>query len=328
MNGDTPYADLSPDVILSAVEQSGLICSGHLLELNSYENRVYQVGIEDTRPIVVKFYRPQRWSDAQIQEEHDFACELKDQEIPVVAPLKNETGCTLHEFSGYRYALFPSQGGRCPNLDDRAHLAWIGRFIGRIHAVGAARPFVSRPTLNAHTFGVLSYQYLLEHGYVPDYYLHTYRDLVESLLQQISAAYARAGDVALIRTHGDCHPGNILWTADGPHFVDLDDCRMAPAIQDIWMLLSGAREEMAWQLDAFLDGYYDFHEFQPRELHLLEALRTLRMIHYCAWLARRWKDPAFPRHFPWFGATHYWEEHINNLREQVHRIDEPPLAWR
>ncbi len=328
MDTDTPYESLSPDLILSAVEQLGLVCSGHLLALNSYENRVYQVGIEDARPVVAKFYRPNRWSDASIQEEHDFAWELREQEIPVVAPQKDESGATLHQYGGYRFAVFPSQGGRWPNLDDREHLAWIGRFIGRIHAVGSARPFASRPTLDAQTFGVESYEYLLEQGFVPAHHVRSYREVVEQLLVGIRAAYERAGSVELIRAHGDCHPGNILWTDDGPHFVDLDDCRMAPAVQDIWMLLSGSREEMGVQLNAFLDGYYDFHEFQPRELHLVESLRTLRMIHYCAWLARRWKDPAFPRNFPWFGGAHYWDEHINNLREQLHRIDEPPLPWR
>jgi Ser/Thr protein kinase RdoA (MazF antagonist) len=328
MLSETPYDDLTPDVVLGAVESQGHVCSGHLLALNSYENRVYQIGIEDARPLVAKFYRPQRWSDEQIQEEHDFAWELKEQEIPVVAPLKDGDGRTLHESGGYRFALFPSQGGRWPDLDKREHLAWIGRFIGRIHAVGSAHPFRSRPALNAQTFGVDSYEYLLGQGLLPSYLARDYRDLVEQLLQQIAAAYERAAPLELVRSHGDCHPGNILWTDDGPHFVDLDDCRMAPAVQDIWMLLSGSRDEMGGQLIAFLDGYYDFHEFMPRELHLVEALRTLRIIHYCAWLARRWKDPAFPKNFPWFGTPHYWEEHLNNLREQQHRIDEPPLPWR
>ena len=326
MDSDTPYADLSPDAVLNAVESQGYVCSGHLLALNSYENRVYQVGIEGQRPLVVKFYRPARWSTEAILEEHAFSQELAAQEIPVIAPLANGDGQTLHEFSGYRFAVFRSQGGRWPDLDNREHLTWIGRFIGRIHSVGSARPFTHRPTLDPQSFGVDSYRYLLEHELMPSHIARTYRELVEELLRQIGAAYERAAPVQLIRTHGDCHPGNILWTDEGPHFVDMDDCRMAPAVQDIWMLLSGSRAEMSSALSAFLDGYYDFHEFDPRELHLVESLRTLRIIHYAAWLARRWKDPAFPRNFPWFGTNAYWEEHLNNLREQHEAVELPPLS--
>lgn len=326
MDNETPYADLSPDAVLNAVESIGYACSGHSLALNSYENRVYQLGIEGHRPVVVKFYRPARWSTEAILEEHAFSLELAAQEIPVVAPLIGADGATLHEFNGYRFAVFPSQGGRWPDLDKRENLMWVGRFMGRIHALGAARPFANRPTLNPQTFGVDSYQYLIEHELLPTHLVRDYRDLVEELLKQIDAAYQRAAPVQLIRVHGDCHPGNILWTDDGPHFVDMDDCRMAPAVQDIWMLLSGSRDEMGSALSGFLDGYYDFHEFDPRELHLVESLRTLRIIHYAAWLARRWKDPAFPRNFPWFGTNAYWDEHLNNLREQREAVEWEPLS--
>lgn len=323
----TPYADLTPDLVLSAVESRGFVCTGALLSLNSYENRVYQVGIDERRPLVAKFYRPQRWSDAAILEEHAFTLELAAQEIPVVPPLVDEQGRTLHEFQGYRFALFPSQGGRWPELDHQDNLTWLGRFIGRIHAVGAVKPFVSRPALDAQSFGVESYQFLLERGFIPAHLAPQYRDLAESLLKQIDWAYDRATPVRLIRVHGDCHPGNILWTDQGPHFVDLDDCRMAPAIQDIWMMLSGTRNDMMRQLAVFMDGYMDFHEFDPRELNLVEALRTLRMIHYAAWLARRWDDPAFPHSFPWFNTTQYWEQHIGSLREQGMLMDEPSLPF-
>ena len=328
LESETPYADLSPDMVLNAIEAQGYVCSGHLLALNSYENRVYRIGIEQSLPLVAKFYRPARWSDAAILEEHAFTAELVEQEIPIVPPLTDASGRTLHEFSGYRFALFPSQGGRWPDLDSRENLTWLGRFMGRIHALGAAKPFTQRPSLTPTTFGVNSYQYLLENNFVPSHLVSEYREVVEDLLREIAAAYTRAAPAQLIRVHGDCHPGNILWTEDGPHFVDMDDCRMAPAVQDIWMLLSGSREEMSRMLSAFLDGYYDFHEFDPRELHLVESLRTLRMIHYAAWLARRWKDPAFPLNFPWFGAPSYWDEHLNTLRQQRLVIGDPPLESR
>lgn len=325
---ETPYADLSPDMILNAIEAQGYVCSGHLLALNSYENRVYRIGIEQSPPLIAKFYRPARWSDAAILEEHAFTAELVEQEIPIVPPLADADGRTLNEFNGYRFALFPSQGGRWPDLDSRENLTWLGRFMGRIHSVGSAKPFTQRPSLTPTTFGVDSYQYLLENNFVPSHLVSEYREVVEDLLREVAAAYARAAPAQLIRVHGDCHPGNILWTEDGPHFVDMDDCRMAPAVQDIWMLLSGTREEMSRMLSAFLDGYYDFYEFDPRELHLVESLRTLRMIHYAAWLARRWKDPAFPLNFPWFGAPSYWDEHLNTLRQQRLVIGDPPLESR
>ena len=328
LDSETPYAGLSPDLVLNAIEAQGYVCSGHLLALNSYENRVYRIGIEQSRPLVAKFYRPARWSDAAILEEHAFTAELVEQEIPIVPPMADANGRTLHEFSGYRFALFPSQGGRWPDLDRRENLTWLGRFMGRIHALGAAKPFTQRPSLTPTTFGVDSYQYLLDNNFVPTHLVSEYREVVEDLLREIDAAYVRAAPAQLIRVHGDCHPGNILWTEDGPHFVDMDDCRMAPAVQDIWMLLSGSREEMSRMLSAFLDGYYDFHEFDPRELHLVESLRTLRMIHYAAWLARRWKDPAFPLNFPWFGAPSYWDEHLNTLRQQRLVIGDPPLESR
>ncbi|MFA7097452.1 MAG: serine/threonine protein kinase [Gammaproteobacteria bacterium] len=320
-----PYQDLTPDLILDAVESFGVRVSGSILALNSYENRVYQVGLEEGAPLVAKFYRPGRWSDAAILEEHAFALELAGHEIPVVAPLQDAQGRTLLEYRGYRFALFPRRGGRWPELDNPDNLLWLGRFIGRIHAVGAARPFRHRPALTVESFGTESLHYLMEHGFVPKTLERVYHDLVEDLLGRIRAAFDEAGDVRRIRVHGDCHPGNILWTDHGPHFVDLDDCRTAPAIQDLWMLLSGDRTQMTIQLSDLLEGYEEFHEFDRRELRLIEPLRTLRMIHYSAWLARRWHDPAFPLNFPWFNTEKYWEEQVVFLREQAARLEEPVL---
>ncbi len=330
---DTPtaqtlaYQDLSPDCILDAVESAGLRCNGHLHALNSYENRVYQIGLEDGSYVVAKFYRPGRWSDAAIQEEHDYAWELAEREIPVVPPLRDERGETLHQHGGFRYALYPRRGGRWPDLDNPDNLLWLGRFIGRIHAVGAVAPFQHRPTLDIEQFGEASYRYVLEEGFVPSELQLPYRSLVEDVLKQVRACYERAGRITNIRLHGDCHPGNILWTDAGPHFVDFDDCRMGPAVQDLWMLLSGERREMTAQLAEILDGYSEFHDFPRRELNLLEALRTLRMLHYSAWLARRWDDPAFKQAFPWFNTPRFWEEQILALREQAALLDEPPLVW-
>jgi Ser/Thr protein kinase RdoA (MazF antagonist) len=320
-----PYERLTPDTVLDAVEALGLRPDGHILALNSYENRVYQIGIEDEPPIIAKFYRPERWTPEAIREEHGFTLELAEQEIPVVAPLRDDHGDTLHEHEGFLYALFPRRHGHWPELDNLDNLEWMGRFIGRIHAIGTLRPFEHRPTLSLKSFGTESYQYLMEHGFIPHELELAYRSLAEDVLKQVEACYQRAGEVAYLRLHGDCHPGNILWREDGPWFVDMDDCRMGPAVQDLWMLLSGDRAEMTAQLSEIVDGYDQFHLFDPRELHLVEALRTLRMLHYSAWLARRWQDPAFPRSFPWFNTPRYWDEHILQIREQIAALNEPPL---
>jgi Ser/Thr protein kinase RdoA (MazF antagonist) len=275
--------------------------------------------------VIAKFYRPARWTDAAILEEHAFALELAEREIPVVAPLVIE-GKTLHESGGFRFAVYPRRGGRMPELDDPETLEWLGRFIGRIHAVGAVKPFAERPTLDRASFGVEPRNWLLEHGFIPPDLLPAWRSVVDLALDGVRRCYDRAGDVRAIRLHGDCHSGNILWTADGPHFVDLDDARMGPAMQDLWMLLSGDRAAMTRSLSDVLAGYEDFHELDRRELALVEALRTLRLIHYSAWLARRWDDPAFPAAFPWFNTQRYWQDRILELREQVALMDEPALG--
>ncbi|WP_255991261.1 serine/threonine protein kinase [Chitinolyticbacter albus] len=319
-----PYAALTPDCVLDVLDSVGFRTSGSQFPLNSYENRVYQVGVDDEAPVIAKFYRPGRWSDAQILEEHTFAAELVEREIPVVAPLQI-AGRTLFEHQGFRFAVFPRRGGRAPELDNPDTLEWLGRFLGRIHAVGAIRPFAERPALTQQTFGSGPRDLLLAGNFIPDDLLPAYRSVVDQALQGVAYCYERAGTVAAIRLHGDVHGGNVLWTPDGPHFVDLDDARMGPAVQDLWMLLSGEREERVRQLADVLAGYEDFCEFDPRELHLIEALRTLRLIHYAGWLAQRWEDPAFPHAFPWFNTQRYWQDHILALREQVAAMDEPPL---
>jgi Ser/Thr protein kinase RdoA (MazF antagonist) len=320
----TPYAGLSPDLVLDAVESLGLPADGHLLALNSYENRVYQVGLDEAQPVVAKFYRPNRWSDAEILEEHAFTRELADLEIPAIPPMVIG-GRTLHRFAGFRFGLWHRRGGRAPELGDPAVLEWIGRFIGRIHALGAVEPFRYRPTIDIAGFGEEPRAYLLNNGWIPEDLLPAYSSVVEQALAGVRTCFAQAGRVEHLRLHGDCHRGNILWTDAGPHFVDFDDARMGPAIQDLWMLLSGERDEMSIQLGHVLAGYEDFREFDLRELHLMEALRTLRLIHYSAWIARRWDDPAFPAAFPWFDGQRYWQDRILELREQVAAMEEGPL---
>ena len=327
MTNKAPYSELEPGIIMDAVEQSGLRCNGQMLALNSYENRVYQVGIENAKPVIAKFYRPGRWPDEAILEEHSFSLALAAAEVPVVAPLRNDNGDTLFEFAGFRFALFPRQGGRWPELDIDDNLVRMGRFLGRMHALGAAQRFKHRPTIGIKELGTDSYQWLLENGFLSPELELPYRSLAEDVLKRVESVFESVGSYRNIRLHGDCHPGNILWTDDGPHFVDLDDTRMGPAIQDLWMLLSGDRYQMEHQLSKVLQGYVEFMDFNPAELHLIEALRTLRMMHYAAWLARRWDDPAFPFAFPWFNTPRYWEDHILQLREQMSMLDEPGLNW-
>ena len=322
----TPYEGLTPDRVLDAIEAAGLRGDGRLLALNSYENRVYQVYLEEGPSVVVKFYRPGRWTDAQIHEEHAFVAALAERELPVVAALPRDGENRLHEFGGFRFALYPRHGGRAPELDDRETLEWMGRFIGRIHAVGALEPFRHRPTLDMASFGEEPRDYLLSRGFIPDDLLAAYTSAVAYALDGVRRSFERAGDVRSLRLHGDCHAGNVLWTEAGPHFVDFDDCRMGPAVQDLWLLLSGDRAEMTRQLGDVLAGYEDFHDFDPRELYLVEALRTLRLIHYAGWIARRWDDPAFPAAFPWFNTQRYWEDRVLELREQIALMEEPPLA--
>jgi Ser/Thr protein kinase RdoA (MazF antagonist) len=315
-----PYAALTPEVVLDAIDALGLRTDGRLLALSSYENRVYQVWLEEEPAVVAKFYRPGRWSDAQIDEEHAFAHELAGREIPVVAPTHSST------FSGFRLAVYPRRGGRTPEFGEPKVLEWIGRFMGRIHAVGSSRKFVHREALTPQSFGHDPRAYLLTTPFIPAELLEPWKAITQQALELVDACYERAGAFRTIRLHGDCHPGNILWTEDGPHFVDLDDARMGPAMQDLWMLLSGDRAAMSLQLKSVLSGYEQFMEFDRNQLNLLEPLRTLRLIHYSGWIARRWDDPAFPAAFPWFSTQRFWQDKILELREQIALMQEEPLA--
>ena len=333
----TPFASLTPDALLAALESIGLRPDGRLIALNSFENRVYQAFMEEGAPRVCKFYRAGRWSDAAILEEHAFTSELAARELPVVAPCVID-GRTLHHHGDLRFAVFARQRGRAPEFDSAHTREWMGRFIGRIHAVGALASFAARPAIDIASFGEEPRDFLAEGGFLPRDLADVYFGVVDQALDGVRRCYARAGDVATLRLHGDCHAGNVLWveadesagngvapSGGGPCFVDFDDARSGPAVQDLWMLLSGERGEQVRQLADILAGYEDFREFDPRELHLVEALRTLRLIHYAGWLARRWDDPAFPAAFPWFNTQRYWEERILELREQIALMDEAPL---
>jgi len=320
------YAKLSPSDVLNSIEMFGLECDGRLLALNSYENRVYRVGLDDGSSIVAKFYRPGRWSDEAILEEHTFTLDLAELEIPVVAPIQID-GKTLLKTDDFRLSLFVNRGGRALDLEDYDQLEQMGRFMGRIHRVSQTNHFTHRPSLTVETFGHEARNFILENDFIPSDLLQAYESLTAQLLDEVAQCYQRAGQITLIRTHGDCHPSNILWTDDGPHIVDFDDARLAPAIQDLWMFLSGDRADQTAGLDAVLTGYTEFCNFDARELHLIESLRTLRLIHYYGWLAKRWTDPAFKIAFPWFNNQRCWEEHILSLREQAALVHESPLSW-
>jgi Ser/Thr protein kinase RdoA (MazF antagonist) len=326
LNADLhPFERLTPDVVLDAAEATGLITDGRLLALNSYENRVWQIGIEDGVPVIGKFYRPGRWSEEAILEEHAFSAELAASGLSVVAPTAID-GTTLLEHAGFRYALFPRQGGHAPEPEHEDTLKAIGRALGRMHTVGRAREFEHRETLTPDALGREPRDWLLAHNWIPMHLESAFQSLTDDALAHVESAWSRIGEIRSIRLHGDCHPGNILWR-DQPHFVDLDDCRMGPAVQDLWMLISGVREWRERQWAWLLDEYSMFCDFDPRELALVEPLRVLRMIHYQAWLARRWDDPAFPMAFPWFEDDRHWETVINQLREQLSELQEPAVIW-
>ena len=318
-----PFEKLTPAFVMDAIESLGYLCDYRVFALNSYENRVYQVGLEEGEPLVVKFYRPKRWSDAAIREEHQFCFELADHDLPLVAPLCGDDGSSLFHYQGFRFALYPRQGGHAPEFDNLDNLLIMGRLLGRLHRVGALRPFAHRPALDCQSFGWDSVA-LIGEQFVPEEHRSNYSALTRDLLTTAESITAEVNP-ARIRTHGDCHAGNILWRHDIPHLVDLDDARMAPAVQDIWMMLSGDRSRQTAQLAEILEGYEEFYPFRPAELRLIEVLRSLRILHYSAWLARRWDDPSFPHHFPWFNTPRYWDEHILQLREQIAAVNDPVL---
>jgi Ser/Thr protein kinase RdoA (MazF antagonist) len=319
-----PYDRLDPDLIIEAVESAGFPCDARLLALNSYENRVYQVGIEDSTPLIAKFYRPQRWSEAQIREEHSFSLELQDAEISVVAPMVDDQGETLHTYQDFQFALFPRRGGYPPELDNLDNLLVLGRTLGRIHAVGRASAFEERETITVQRMLIESRELLLT-NFIPQALLPAYESLTADLLQRVESVYNEVKPEDLIRVHGDCHVGNILWRDDTAHFVDFDDCCSAPAIQDLWMFLNGERHDRQLQISELVEGYSEFCDFDPRQIRWIETLRTLRLINYAAWLASRWEDPAFPRSFTWFNTERYWADHILELREQMSALQEEPL---
>jgi len=320
-----PYERLLPDQVIDAVESLGLLSDQRILPLNSYENRVYRVGIEDDRPCIAKFYRPKRWSKQAIQEEHDFTFELADQDINVVAPLRIN-GQSVHEFDGFLFTLFPMQGGYAPELELPDTMYRIGLNIGRLHQVGATKPFQHRQDISIERMANQSRSFLLENDFIPLSLTNAFETLTRDLIERMEQQWAEhVKQDQFIRLHGDCHLGNILWRDDLAHFVDFDDCLMGPAIQDIWLLLSGDRPQQISLLSEFLEGYEEFYEFDPKQLALIETLRTLRLMNYAAWLARRWTDPAFPMHFPWFNTERYWSTHILELREQLAALDEQPL---
>lgn len=318
-----PFATLSPDLVLDAVESLGYLSDARVLALNSYENRVYQVGIEGETPLIAKFYRPARWSDAAIREEHAFSLELAEHEIPVVAPLLRD-GESLFEHAGFRFALFPRRGGHAPEPGNLDQLYRLGQLLGRLHGVGASRPFQHRETMTVENFGHQSLACVLDSGFLPASLRPAYESVARDLLARLDALFASVRYTA-IRLHGDCHPGNLLYRDEAFHMVDLDDCRMGPAMQDLWMMLAGERQERLGQLSELMEGYQEFHDFDRRELALIEGLRSLRLLHYSAWLARRWDDPAFPMSFPWFANERYWGDQILALREQLAALDEAPL---
>lgn len=324
-NNNQDYHKLNPTTVLAAVESVGLMCDGRLQALNSFENRVYLLGLDDGSEIIAKFYRPDRWSDAQILEEHTFSLELAENDIPVVTA-KYFSEQQLFNFDNFRFSLFQKKGGRAMDIENFDVLEQMGRFLGRLHQVGKTKAFTHRPALTVQSYGIQAREYILNNNFIPPDLIAAYESLTTSLIEQIQQVYTQSGEIELIRTHCDFHQGNILWTDETPHIVDFDDCRSAPAIQDIWMMLSGDRNDMTTSLDAILEAYSQFCEFNHKELGLIEALRTLRLMHYYAWLAKRWTDPAFKLAFPWFNTQRCWEEHILNLREQAAAMNEPPLA--
>jgi Putative homoserine kinase type II (protein kinase fold) len=319
----TPFENLNPDRVIDAIESLGYLSDLRVFPLNSYENRVYQFGIEGGDPIIAKFYRPQRWSEAQIREEHSFSLALEEAEIPIVAPLQRD-GESLFSFGEHRFSLYPRRGGHAPDLSDLETLYRLGQQLGRLHAIGKLKTFDHRPTLSLQSFAINSRTFLIENDFIPPSLLDAYTTLSQHLIEKMTTILETT-PFKPQRLHGDCHPGNILLRPDSLWLVDLDDARNGPAIQDLWMLLSGDYSQQCIQLAEVVEGYEEFCEFERREIPLIETLRTLRLMHYAAWLARRWHDPAFPQAFTWFNSERYWAEHILELREQFAALDAIPL---
>jgi Ser/Thr protein kinase RdoA (MazF antagonist) len=319
------FSGLSPDLIIDGIESAGFTVDSGLLALNSYENRVYQFHDENLVKYVTKFYRPQRWELAQIQEEHDFSFELEERELPIVAPLQID-GKSLFEHQGYHFAVFPCRGGRIFEVDNLDQLEWMGRFVGRIHAVSSLKSFERRPAFTTEELLFEAKETIIASGFVPKSLQLPFFTILDLVIECAAKQYRAVNNTQQIRLHGDCHAGNILWRDEGPHFVDLDDCRTGPAIQDLWMMLSGDRQQQLLQLDTLLMGYEEFFTFDMQQLILIESLRTMRVVNYMAWLCKRWEDPAFPHNFPWFNTEKYWEQQILMLKEQLSALQERPLS--
>lgn len=321
------FRTLDPHAILDAVDSTGWQTDGRVSALNSYENRVYSLGLESGDGIVAKFYRPGRWRDDTILEEHAFCADLLAHDIPVIAPLADAEGCTLHRFGPFRFSLYPRVGGRPPELDNPEQLAVIGRSLGRMHLVADTWHFQYRPLIDPGRLGDDCADYLLEADMMSGEQADVYESLIDELLPEIHARFAGCPYQPL-SLHGDFHPGNILWGRDDtPQLLDFDDAATGPAVQDLWMFLSGERAYAQARLGDLLDGYHEFREFDERELSLIEPLRTLRIIHYAAWIAQRWQDPAFKKAFPFFAEARFWDEHVQSLREQCAALERPPLIY-
>jgi Ser/Thr protein kinase RdoA (MazF antagonist) len=319
----SPFENLGPETILAALESVGFEPNGSLLALNSYENRVYQAQTENLEFYVAKFYRPERWTHEAIKEEHDFSYELLDSDISVVAPIKIE-GSTIFDFAGYHFAIFPRQGGHPPNLENKDDLEVLSRSIARIHAIGSKKTFKHREIFSMERLGTRSREFILGSDFLPPELVESYATTSQNLLNAIDPSLIESQQ---IRIHGDCHMGNVLWRNDISHFVDFDDCLNGPPIQDLWMLLSGERQDQLHQVNTILDAYNEFYEFNPATLTVIEPLRTLRMIHHAAWIGKRWEDPAFPLAFPFFNSARYWSDHILTLKEQESKLVEEPLYY-
>ena len=319
----SPFENLGPETILAALESVGFEPNGSLLALNSYENRVYQAQTENLEFYVAKFYRPDRWTHEAIKEEHDFSYELLDSDISVVAPIKIE-GSTIFDFAGYHFAIFPRQGGHPPNLENKDDLEVLSRSIARIHAIGSKKTFKHREIFSMERLGTRSREFILGSDFLPPELVESYATTSQNLLNAIDPSLIESQQ---IRIHGDCHMGNVLWRNDISHFVDFDDCLNGPPIQDLWMLLSGERQDQLHQVNTILDAYNEFYEFNPATLTVIEPLRTLRMIHHAAWIGKRWEDPAFPLAFPFFNSARYWSDHILTLKEQESKLVEEPLYY-
>jgi len=323
MTSTHPYSELTQERVMDATESLGYLCDARVFPLNSYENRVYQIGIEDEQPLIGKFYRPGRWSKEQIQEEHDFLLELLADELPVVAPVVKNNQSLFFDDPFY-FALFPRRGGQAPELANDDDLELIGRWLGRLHQTGGSKNFSFRPAILGARDLINARDQVLSSGLMPEDYRPNYKILANNLIEWVDKIY-RPEKVQTLRIHGDLHTGNLLLRDEVLYMVDFDDCLQGPAMQDIWMLLSGTEQEQRQQLLVIKEGYEMFRPFPKQELALIETLRTIRVMKYAAWLCNRWSDPAFPQAFPWFTGHRFWSEHVNALQEQLAAIQEGPI---